>query len=500
MNWQANQQGYQVGLDRIQEDVISSHFMHRMSHDPALHLYEREGFHARRLVIDRAQIVDGLIPILMGASSRFCEERANAARTRALTRWQEYGHASANTLGVSESITEAILDKEFSRSGARYNEKPLLNQYIKAMIQERLPINMAIPALPFKIPSPLKSRGPLPDLGEVSFLLSLYEIAKTVDLIYRTEWQDHAGPLARFTVVADGFRFNEAVNKSRTEIALYQQELSRWTTLLGLDDYIRIVDYRSLLREGLPREVWHSKQERFEQARTDYSETLGRIFNPDDMNATFKAAIEAELDPEEGNPEGRFVSLLKSLVYTMNYRSLQDLPGLSNESRADLYRELTTHLFHAYTGDAVPGFKEELRRAMLSEVWAAAIHYIAEIKSDRDLENDPILTCLPGYLRWTIHAKQGQLAIATPPILGISVQAWAGSAVFRPTSKGKVRLCSLPALLLEAMGATPVTVRSDDGDTLASQPLFYIDRELNVSDMTGLLAVLGDAFSRRRFS
>ncbi|PNS07336.1 Pyoverdine/dityrosine biosynthesis protein [Lysobacter silvestris] len=511
--------GYRVGLNRIQESVISSHFMHTMSQDPTLRLYERHDFHARLLTIDQRQVLNGLIPILTTASTRFCEERAKAARARALDRREEYGHGNTSTIGASESITEAILDKEFSRSGARYNERALLNQRIKEAIDQRLPIDMVIPALPFKIPSPLKSRGPLPDLGEANFLLSLYEIVRTVEIIYRTEHPNHEGLSARFTVVADGSRFNEAVNKSSPEIVSYQAELSRWTKILGLDEYVRVVDYRSLMQEGLPQEILSSKQEVLHQAKTGYSDALWPIFDPGDMNATFQSATEAELDPELGNSEGRFVSLLKSLVYTMNYRSLQSLHGLNDEARSDLYRELTAHIFHPYTEDTAlgsldtsrrqgagqasgfpPEFKEELRRAMLNEVWGAAIHYIAEIKSDRDLDEDPILTCLPGYLRWTIHAKQGQIAIATPPILGVSVQAWAGSAVFRPTSKGKVRLCSLPVLLLEAMGAIPVAVRLNDRRGTPSQPLFYIDKEIGVGNMDGLLAVLRDTFTRRRFS
>jgi len=516
--WTPDKMGYHVGLNRIQESVISSHFMHKMSQDPALRLYGGHCFRDRLLRIEQSQVIDGLVPILTSASGRFCEERANAAGVRAQERWQEYEHDDASAVGASERITEALLDKEFSRSGARHNERALLNQRIKETIRARRPIDMVIPALPFKISSPLKSRGPLPDLGEANFLLSLYEIVKTVEIIYRAEWPDHTGPLARFTIVADGFRFNDAVNTSSAEIRSYQDELLRWTKLLKLGDYIRIVDYRSLLQEGLPPEIWSSKQAILQQARTGYSQALWPIFNPDDMDTTLQAAIDAELDPEHGNPEGRFVSLLKSLVYTMNYRSLQDLRDLSDEARASLYRELTAHIFHPYTVDALvegvdtssgrasspaptltAGQKEALRRAMLNEVWTAAISYIAEIKSDRDLGEDPILTCLPGYLRWTIHAKQGQIAISTPPILGVSVQAWAGSAVFRPTSRGKVRLCSLPVLLLESMDAIPVTVRTDDADETPSQPLFYIDRELYSGDMDSLLAVLSETFTRRRF-
>jgi hypothetical protein len=63
---------------------------------------------------------------------------------------------------------------------------------------------------------------------------------------------------------------------------------------------------------------------------------------------------------------------------------------------------------------------------MLDEAWQAAIQYIAEIKSDRDLICDPILTCVPEVIRWTIHPKPGQLAFLVPSAFGDPVFPWHG--------------------------------------------------------------------------
>jgi pyoverdine/dityrosine biosynthesis protein Dit1 len=508
---------YHVGLNKIQESVISSHFMHRMSQDKSLRLYDDKHFQSKLLVIDQETLSDVFVPALISSCNAFCEDQANRAKVRALTRYRDYGHASANSIGASEFITEVIFDKEFSRNAARHNDRAVLNQKISHFIQNKLAIEMAIPALPFKIPSPLKSRGPLPDLGEVNFLLSLYEIARTIQILYQEEMPPDFRPQVRFTIVSDGLRFDAAINECNSVIRTYQEKILHWVQTLGFGDHVRILDYRSLLKEGLPRNVWEAKSELYRQARENYAKCLWPVFNPDDMAASFAAATEVELDPEHGNREGRFVSRLKSLVYTVRYRSIQKLEHLSEKERLSLYRELTGHIFQPYapassserfqhTAHGEPesglhaGFKEELRRSMLAEAWSAAIDYIAEIKSDRDLSEDPVLACLPGYLRWTIHAKQGQIAIATPPILGMNVQAWAGSAVFRPTGRGKIRLCSLPALHLEATGAIPVMTQPRGGCEPHGQPLFYIDKELGVSDVDGFLAALGGSFTRRRFS
>src|SRR5205814_10721779 len=121
------------------------------------------------------------------------------------------------------------------------------------------------------------------------------------------------------------------------------------------------------------------------------------------------------------------------------------------------------------------GAKEHLRQAMLNEVWSATISYIAEIKSDRELTSEPISMCLPDHLRWTIHAKPGQLGLLTPAAFGRPVQAWAGAAGVKRAGQGGIRLCTLPVLALEGAGAIPV--RSGDGNDALEpvrQPLFYL--------------------------
>lgn len=148
-----------------------------------------------------------------------------------------------------------------------------------------------------------------------------------------------------------------------------------------------------------------------------------------------------------------------------------------------------------------PGAKEHLRQAMLREVWSATIDYIAEIKSDRELDSDPITTCLPDHVRWTIHAKPGQLGLLTPAALGKPVQAWAGAAVFKRAGQGGIRLCTLPVLALEGAGAIPV--QSDDSSGapgLAGQPLFYIYPDIAFADVDDFLANLESRLVRKRAS
>jgi pyoverdine/dityrosine biosynthesis protein len=511
---------YKAGLDRIQEAVISSHFMHELANNAELELYDEDEFAAKSLEIDAAAVIDSLLPGMLSACNAFCRDRAAAAKPRARENYAKYGLDDPREVGIAQFITEVMFDRQYLRGPRERCSRELLCSKVKARIEAGSPIDMVIPALPFKFSSPLKTRGRLPDLAEVNFILGLYEILATVELIYREARPDLRGRLAGFTIVSDGSRFNNLVNEPDTVVDEYRAQLSLWIERLGLEGYITLFDYSALLRDRLPAFVWKAKSAIASAARREYADLLWPIFDPYDMAATIRAAARLEPDPEYSNPDGRVVSLLKSLVYTINYKTLEKLERLPTRDYRALYRDLTSPIFEPYAilspsehqsfhEEADPGakfaptdmVKEYLRQSMLREAWNAAIGYMAEIKSDRELAEDPILTCLPDHFRWTIHAKSGQLAVLTPTALGTPVQAWAGAAVFKRTKKNKVKLCTLPVLALEGAGAIPVRVRAggiDDALALAGQPLFYIYPDVAFADCDEFLSTIRRSLVRTR--
>jgi len=511
---------YKVGLDRFQEAVISSHFMHDLARNVELVLYDEHEFTAKSLHIDVQAVYGSLIPSMLNASNAFCRDRAGVARPRAQENYRKYGLNDPREVGIAEVITEVMFDRQYLRGPRESCSRELLCRKVRERVERCAPIEMVIPALPFKFSSPLKCRGRLPDLAEVNFILALYEVAATVDLLYREAKPDLPGRLASFTVVSDGSRFQDVVSEPESVIDCYRNHLQLWIERLGLQTYIKLLDYRSLLRERLPPEAQDAKAATRQRARLTYESILGPIFNPCDMASAMRRAAELEADPEYSNPEGRFVSLLKSLVYTINYKALQPYERSMARDYSALYRDLTAHIFDPYvplapselqaihdefaaSGDPARTnrVKECLRQSMLAEVWSAAIGYIAEIKSDRDLDQDPITRCLPDYFRWTIHAKSGQLALLTSITMGTTVQAWAGAAVFKPTKKNKIKLCTLPVIALEGAGAIPVMVRAPDRPLpVAGQPLFYIDLDLQVADVDEFLSMVSNSLVRNRAS
>src|SRR4051794_37798122 len=106
---------YRVGLDRIQEAVVSSHFMHKLANNRDLHLYNDEDFSARSLKIESQAVTATLIPGLLTASDAFCADRALTAAPRARANYRRYGVGNPRDIGVAESITEVMFDPHYLR-------------------------------------------------------------------------------------------------------------------------------------------------------------------------------------------------------------------------------------------------------------------------------------------------------------------------------------------------------------------------------------------------
>jgi hypothetical protein len=511
----ATRLSYRPGLDPVEEAIISSHFMQQLCADSGLGLYDREQFRRRSVHVPAEVIIDRLLPAILRAARQFARDRASASRQRARRHVESFGLGDGKQLGPAEFITEVLFDPQF-RAGSRETcSREDLSRRISRCVARGRPIEMVIPALPYKFSCPLKTRGQLPDLAELNFLIGLYEIVQAIEILYREAQPTLRLPLARFTVVSDGSRFNDLVNEPHAVVTGYQERLTHWIHLLHLEEHIELVDYRSLLNARLPVEALRLKEALRERAQRLYHQAMWPHFDPSDMAGTLKAALLNDPDPESSSTEGRFVSLFKSLVFTVRYRALDGFRSLPSEQLADLYREMTAHLFEPFSeartgadSETAPDYatyplaarcKERLRRRMLEEVWTATIAYVAEIKSDRDQEIEPISRCYPDHLRWSIHAKPGQLGLLAPSAFGRTVQAWAGAAVFKRTKRGRIKLCTLPVLALEGAGAIPVLSGAiADAAESGSQPIFYVHPDTDMPDVFELIDSLPSKLARRR--
>lgn len=517
---------YNAGLRRDQEDVISAHFMHEINQNTELALYSPEEFSSAALPINSKLLSEKLIPLLLDASNKFIAERVAAVKTRAGDNFREYGLDSPSNIGLAETITEVMFDRQFLKGAKSNVSRMIICAQIKELIAQNKPIRMVIPALPYKSSSPLKSRGVLPGFAEVNFLLGLVEIAKTIDLIYREKKPEHKTPMAVFTVICDGSRFNTFLNEPPELLHTYQHYLSIWIKRLGIPDFIELADYKDIISNRLKRTLLDEKNTIRNKVREIYKNIMGPLLNPYDMYETLHKAIELDPDPEEYHEEGRFVPLFKSLIYIVKYKTLSTYVDVHARDFSSLYKDLTRNIFEPYTKLTGEDFHEiskfifnpaitpqpkpeeileYLRQSMLNEAWTATIEYISEIRSDRDLAQEPITTCLPEHIRWTIHAKPGQLAILTTTVSGDPVQPWHGVAVFKPSKKNKIKLYTLPILSLEGIGATPVILKSERSDDLneyeiIKQPLFYIHPDIKFENIDNFFDQLKNTMTRSRKS
>ena len=92
-----------AGLDRIQEAVISSHFMHKLvALNSELDLYDEGQFKAKTLNIDAQTTYETLVPSILRACPPFIAKRVLAAKGRAKERHRRYGLANPRRIGLAE--------------------------------------------------------------------------------------------------------------------------------------------------------------------------------------------------------------------------------------------------------------------------------------------------------------------------------------------------------------------------------------------------------------
>ncbi len=509
---------YQIGLNKQSESVISAHFMHKVNVDLNNALYSTEAFLKAAKYLDANLILKKLIPILLEASDKFILLRAKAAKTRAKKNFKKFGLSSEHEVGLAEIITEVMFDRQFLKGPKENISRLSLHKKIKYLIAQKMPIKMVILALPYKASSPLKCKGSWPDLAELNFLLDIYEIAKVIDYHYR-QFFDLKLPMASFSIVSDGSRFNHIMNENNEMIADYQKSLKWWIKHLAIENYVEILDYQEVMSTLLPLTLQHQKQTIKEQVLNEYQHKMLPLLNVYNMTETINKAIQLDPDPESNNPQGRFIPLFKSLIYIVRYKELTNYAKVHAENYNELYQKLTRHIFEPYIqlSDSdinqiasyidKPGLlsvneeklMEYLRQSMLREAWVAAIQYIGEIRSDRDLPSEPIGSCFKDYIRWTIHAKSGQIALLSSRSSGDTIQAWHGIGLFKESKNHKIKIYSLPRLSLESANAVPVLPDKIEKVPLSSeQPFFYIDAQIKFRNMDQFLDIVALNLIRNR--
>ena len=114
---------------------------------------------------------------------------------------------------------------------------------------------------------------------------------------------------------------------------------------------------------------------------------------------------------------------------------------------------------------------------MLNEAWAATIKYIAEIRSDRDMNEDIIEECFPDCIRWTIHKKNGQICIASRTVFGINLMPWHGVAMLKESGE-VVKQYVIPYKMLEE--EKTIKINAEVQEKII--PVLDVDKEMNTAN------------------
>ncbi len=461
---------YHKGLDRQLEAVISDHYIYKLMCSQSSNLYNQDLFMDKALYIDQSFLTEQIIPSIFSASEKFITNRVEAAVNRAHSNFLQYGRSNSHEVTAADVIAEAMFDRQFLKAPkSNYNRVQLSNE-IRTIIDKKEVITLIIVALPFKSESPLKCRGEKPDLAEIDFLLNLYELIQVVARLYQRMCTIELDIYAKIIIVSDGLRFNQIVNYPLKKLKMYQSYLKKWIKKLNIDAYVELVDYQTLLLKHLPQTIINQKQEIKAQAVSFYKQIMGAFSDYKSIQEALNYGIKNDPEPELSHTEGRFIPLFKSLLFSMKYKSISEYCQKRQLDYNDIYLPIISYIFKTST-ELDDKDLEELRLKILEEAWNATIDYISEIKSDRDLENDPILTCIPGAIRWTIHAKPGQLGLLIPTAHGDPVLPWHGISLFLLSKKNKLKQYNLPVIAVENMNAIPVLITNDP----SNQPIFYID-------------------------
>lgn len=181
-----------------------------------------------------------------------------------------------------ERIVEIIASYRISGPNDRYEEllKPRMLDTVRSFVAKQEPINMVLPAYPFKSPNHnSKVLGSDPDVGERMSLQHLNSIGACIQQVYPSG--------GYVTVVSDGACYNDLLGVSDEEVFNYAKSLQHIAERLGLK-HLRFTD----VFEFLDGEVSPTTAEEYSSRVGDLKQRLFALFLPPGYN--FDKEIESD--------------------------------------------------------------------------------------------------------------------------------------------------------------------------------------------------------------
>jgi len=485
---------YRQGLSAIEEDLFSEHYFVReldnlqadfgAQQDDCKHKYPN--------LLTRDQF-DRFLAITKNASKVHINQTINRIQARILPKIEQGSDP------LSTVLREVIGDRQFMKGPKHNVDWKDINNKVRKCLNDNIGVGCIIVGLPFKMPTVLKCVSHLPDFAEASFLLQLSEFCQVLrELLIRHVCHHWAG-FVSFHIICDGRRFNKIVGIDEKTIEAYVNGIKHWIVRYGLEQIITVDDYISVTSRCLSRKMQIRKYQTRLQVLDIYSKCLGRKVSWIGLDEYLQMAVQDDPDPELNNEKGRFCSLFLSMLFTMRFRCIEQEATQQNCSYESLYKHcihLVTLRFRSSRNSLVRentiDDSIQLLDDVLTEAWCAAIEYVAEIRSDRDLDQDLIQSSFPTALRWTIHVKSGQIGLNCTRVNGIAIWPWHGVAVFKPSQRG-LKTYNCPASMIDYGQFLPLRAIINGEEQL----LAFIHRGDHDKSISSLMECLSSLYTRR---
>ncbi|MCB4398422.1 L-tyrosine/L-tryptophan isonitrile synthase family protein [Synechococcus sp. MU1625] len=452
---------YEKGLDHFEEAIFSDHYITRHS--------DRLRMDGRTNQMETIHLNRKGLELIADINREASQKHINWLKQKISTRIE-----NKELTKMEDIIKEIICERQFTRGARSTCNWNKCTSVIRYGIAKNENIECIIVGLPFKMPSILKCSSTEADMGEASFLLQLYEFCKVSEFIIRrfieSEWKGKV----TFRVISDAIRFMDIVNISKVAIDDYRNSLGEWIKLLKIQDYIEIKDYTETIEEKLTQERRRLKTLISSQVEEEYKAKIGASIKSYELHNKLQATLIKEPDPEKSKKLGRFVSLYLSLLFTMNYKTLSRQSNGQEETNDEKYIQSMKEIIGILKGGGANTDKiGRESEKMLNEAWTATIKYIAEIRSDRDMNEDIIEECFPDCIRWTIHKKNGQICIASRTVFGINLMPWHGVAMLKESGES-VKQYVIPYKMLEE--EKTIKINAEFQEKII--PVLYLDKDM----------------------
>lgn len=428
-------------------------------------LYTEGEFRKKALAIPSDFIFEKIVPSLINLMEQNIAHRLTSAALRANHNNSIYGVKKA---GITEISTEILFDPKLTKVIKNNASRESIHRKIKGLYDNKKSLSIGLPLFSRKPISPIKNRGYLPDIGDIHSLMRCAEFAKLLSCIH--DYDIH------LNIFADGFKYQRACGTPYNIICDYQTSLRFWAEKLGIDKYIKIINYEDILTDTLGVDYIRYREEIFLDTYYELYKNSKFLLNPTSLCTSFHS-IESQL-PHGQELRYIFSSIASSVFYRADnlgdriIRKDDIAQNIFTEFMARLHVELQRKTYK-HTSN------KEIIEELIFETWDAALKYVAISLTDRKLNVWQKLQ--PNGIKLTIHGKPKEIQIKPTNSKFPAMTAQHSVGGLRATRSGAKITCEY-RIEREASREIPILLENISGSLQTSSYLTPTIRKMIASE------------------